>query len=323
MPDPVTHYVFSMQVISELPDRVRNNILPPVFERALQGPDPWSTLSFYGGNLKRYSYRSSIMHKNQTGPFLTALSRQAKANPHTPVFSVLAGVICHYCLDKTTHPYINCKAGSYDGTEETKWQCGGHVRLERAIDSYYIRHTFQQTPWHFSIPGNILRLKRYPESLREPLNKVYRDIYGWEKPFDQINASFRDERWFYGLMQDPFGIVQLLLQPVSGGNTNFRVYSYFHREIAEGEVDFLNLRHEPWQHPQDPTLVSTESFFDLFAKAKKDAVDMISRIYGWIFEEASLDTDGVFGNYSYSTGFDCEDPRNFTAPICQPLRLGQ
>ena len=217
MPDPVTHGVFSGEVMSELPEEIQAAIDLPVFGRALQGPDPWSVIGFYGGKNKKYACRSSIMHKSHTGAFLAALSEQTRKYPLTPVFSVLVGTICHYCLDKWTHPYIICKGGFYDGTAETRGQIGGHVRLERAIDSYYIRRCYGVVPWHFSIPARLLSLKAYPESLREPLNRAYHQVYGWEATFDHINASLRDERRFYRLMRDPYGVVRMLLSPVSRG----------------------------------------------------------------------------------------------------------
>lgn len=322
MPDPVTHYVFSRQVVSLLPEQIQKYVDLPIFDRALHGADPWSTIHFYGGRYKRHFVRSSIMHKTKTGLFLSLLSEQVKEEPSPQRFSVLVGMICHYCLDKHTHPYINFKSGRYDGTEETKWQRSGHVRLERAIDSYYIRHVFGKTPWHFSIPGNLLCLKRYPEELRKPLNFVYQQVYGWENVFDEINVSLRDECLFYGLMQDPFGIVSLLLKVISYSSTNYQAYSYYHKDVDSDKLDYLNLRHEPWHHPNDSSLVSCDSFFDLFDKARTEAVDMICRIHEWIFcGDLPLNAD-LFGNLSYSTGFDCDDPRNHAELSCQPLNLG-
>ena len=323
MPDPVAHYLFSRQVVSELPEDIQNVIDLAVFGRALHGPDPWSTIGFYGGKNKKYAVRSRAMHKTHTGRFLMALAIQAKENPETPVFSVLAGTICHYCLDRTAHPYITCKGGEYDGTAKTRSQIGGHVRLERGIDSYFIRKKFGVAPWHFSIPSKILTLKQYPESLREPLDKAFRQAYGWENVFDQINASLRDERLFYGLMQDPFGLVQLLLRPISMGETNYCVYSFFHQEIDSHEIDFLNLRHSPWHHPFKPEMESNDSFLDIYDKARMDAIQLIRGVYDWIYRGKTVHLEALLGNCSYSTGFDCDDPCNRNKPVCEPLAFGK
>ena len=322
MPDPVTHYIFGQRVVAQLPEDLRSALKMPVFERALQGPDPWSTIGFYGGKNKKYAGRSNLMHKRNVGTYLIAMTEQTQKTPEAPVLSVLAGAICHYCLDKAAHPYIIAKGGEFDGTEQTRIFSGGHVRLERAIDSYYIREAFHRKPWHFSIPDQILSLRKYPESLRLPLDAVYQKVYGWDESFDLINASLRDERWFYGLMQDPLGIVHYMLRPVSGGRTNYCIYSYYHRDIDSSQLDYLNLQHQPWQHPYDHELVSTTSFLELFDAATNEAVEMICGAYAWVGGEKTVLLKDLFGNSNYSTGFDCEDDRNLSKPVCEPLSYG-
>lgn len=321
MPDPVTHGVFSAEVMTELPEEIRSAVDVPVFGRALQGPDPWSVIGFYGGKNKRYADRSAILHKTHTGAFLSALAEEAKRNPSSPVFSVLLGTVCHYCLDKWAHPYIICKGGFYDGTEKTRSQIGGHVRLERAIDSYYIRRNYGVAPWRFPLASEVFALKKYPESLRQPLDSVYDQVYGWEAAFDRINASLRDERLFYGLMQDPCGLIRLLLRPISRGNRNYSIYSYYRQDIDESKTDYLNRKRRPWRHPFDQTLVSCDSFFDLYDQAKAEAVEMICRAYDWVFRDVPHSLTEIFGNSNYSTGFDCADARNGGEAICEPLHF--
>lgn len=320
MPDPVTHHVFGRQVLSLLSEKPAAAVELPIFDRATQGPDPWSTIGFFGGKYKQYANRSGLMHKSEAGAFLIALAQEAKRDMSLPTFSVLAGAICHYTLDRYTHPYIICKGGEYDGTVQTRDQSGGHVRLERAIDSYYIRQIYRKVPWHFSIPRQILQCKQYPEFLREPLNVAYREVYGWENAFDLINISLRHERLFYGLMQDPLGIVHYLLRPVSGGKTNYCIYSFYRRDADSASLDYLNLNRAPWHHPFDPSVVSTASFLDLFEQAKQEAVTMIQGVCHWIVGEGAVDLRQLFGNYNYSTGLDCDDPRNLVKPACEPLR---
>lgn len=317
MPDPVTHHVFGRQVLEALPAQIRERIDHAIFDRALNGPDPWSTIGFYGGRNKRYADRSGIMHKTGTGPFLAALAREAMTDPSGQVFSVLAGTVCHYCLDKQTHPFIICKAGVWDGSPQTRAQRSGHVRLERAIDSWYIQTTFGMAPYRFSIPKRLLPLKQYPETLRAPLDRAYEAAYGWERVFDQLNASLRDERRFYRLMQDPLGIVHQLLKPLSIGSTDYSVYSYRHAQIPEDGPDYLGLAHEPWPHPFAPDQLSKESFFDLFEKAKAEAIGILCQIA----EDPGAATEETFQNQNYSTGLPCADPRNQAVPVCRPLKF--
>ena len=195
------------------------------------------------------------------------------------------------------------------------------MRLERAIDSYYLRKTFQRAPWHVCFARRFMKMKRYPASLAPVINDVFFNVYGWENAFDDFNAALQDDKWFYLLMQDPLGLVHYLLRPVSGGKTNYCIYSYYKREVTEQRIDYLNLRHEIWHHPFDPSMASCESFFDLFAQALEHVQEMICRIDAWM-DGADVCIETLIGNADYSTGFACDDPRNLNQPTCEPLRFG-
>ncbi len=318
MPDSVTHFYFGRQVLSVLPTEIVNKIDIPIFEQALQGPDPWSTIGFFGGRVKKYSSYSNVMHNQKTGEFLYTLTKDAKNKQSVSVFSFLIGFLCHYSLDKTAHPFIICKGGEYDGTENTKQMRGGHVRLERAIDSFYIRKEYGKIPWHFSMPKNIFKLKRFPEDLRNTLEMAFEQVYGLKDGFDLFNRALRDERRFYGLMQDPFGFVHYLLRPISFGKTNFSLFSYYHRDIDNKKIDYMNEQHAVWHHPNDSKIASNEDFFELFDRAKSDAYEMIVKAYGIIFGGKELQ-ELPYGNSSYSSGFDCDDLRNDSPLTFEPF----
>lgn len=317
MPDPVAHYWFGQNVLNKLDPTIKNQIQNNIYTRSLQGPDPWSTIGFFTRKNKCYFNRSNQMHEKNTGSFLLALTEASKTDKI--FFSVLAGALCHYCLDRTVHPYIILKSGEYDGTSKTFLQRSAHVRLERAIDSYIIRHYYNAVPWKFSIPKRIFKLKQYPEAFRSGFEMIFREIYGWDNAFDSFNAALKDEDLFYTLMQDPFGITHYLLRLISGGATNYCLYSYFRRDIDSEMIDFLNENHSLWHHPYDPSITSTASVMDLFSKAENDAVHMIRSAYHVIFQNNNLSLKSIYGNSNYSTGFDCEDERNYQLPIYDPL----
>lgn len=318
MPDPVTHHYFGNCVISSLEDEITNKLDMNIFERALQGPDPWSTIGFYGGKNKQYAKRSNIMHKQKTGDFLITLTKAAQGETALSAFSLLAGFICHYCLDRTAHPYVICKSGDFDGSAETYHLRSGHVRLERGIDSYFIRSYYRKKPWHFCIPKEIFKLKQYPESLRKTIDDSLYQVYGWKNGFDLFNRSLKDEALFYSLMQDPLGIVHYLLKPLSRGKTNFCIFSYFHRDIKR-ETDYLNENRVLWHHPFATEKELNDSFFDLFQKAVNDAVNMILGAYREVFLGEEISLDELYGNINYSTGLDCGDKRNENKPLYEPI----
>lgn len=310
MPDPVTHYWFGQCVLSELENEICSVVNNGIYDRALQGPDPWSTIGFYGGRYKKFSDRSVRMHKEKTRDYLVALTGEAKENGD--VFSVLAGNICHYCLDKYVHPYIICRSGDYDGTDKTYKNRNAHVRIERAIDSYIIREFYGKISWRFAFSKKIFSLKKYPESLSCSLDRVFFYVYGWSSGFDAFNRGLKDERRFYALMQDPFGVVKVLLQPFSRGRNNYCAYSYYRCDI--NAIDYLNDGKAIWHHPFDVSIESCDSVMDLIALAKQDAKLMIRAAYNAVYNGVSVCFEQIYGNSNYSTGFDCDDIRNKYTP---------
>lgn len=319
MPDPFTHYTFGRQVLKQLPPEIAKNIRLDVFNRALQGPDPFSCLHFYGGKYRALRRRSSIMHKEKTGAFLVETARQAQAEPSPALFSFLAGFLCHYALDRTAHPYIIYKGGESYGDKATLPHRSGHIRMERAIDCHYLRAHFKKKPWKTDFPRLIFQPKRYPEEMRAQLDKIFRKIYGWEQGFDTFNAALRDEAIFYKIMLDPFGIVGFLLRPLRTKKTLYAIYSYYNRELDPARFDYLNQSRVSWQHPFAPEQRFNASFSELFEQSKKEAAVMIDAAYRFVFLNDSMDLASIFENKNYSTGLDCADPRNQTRPCCNPF----
>ena len=316
MPDPVTHYVFANEVFKDLPDEIKDILDSVVLGRASLGPDPWSYLGFYGGKNKKYSVRSSLLHKTNTGKFLTTLTEGIKDFSSYSAFSFLAGAVCNYCLDKTTHPYIIYKSGYYDGTKETLSQQGGHALMERAIDSYFIRTIYKKKPWRFSIAKNVMPLKSFPKGLKPLIDNVYKEVYGFEDSFNLLNKALKDEKLFYILVQDPLGLFYKITGLLA---KRYQVYSYYHKDIDSKKLDYMNLKKEEWNHPNHRETISTLSFLELFDDAKKESVKIITSAYNWIYKNKKISLEDLYGNYNYSTGFDCADERNDSPPVCQPL----
>lgn len=314
MPDIMTHYHFSRRVLEALPAPARAPLREDIMAYAALGPDPWYSIGFYGGKKKALSGRGDIMQKQKTGAFLLALADEARQSPaRDAMYSYLAGFLCHYCLDKTAHPYILCKSGDYDESRpETLCYRGGHALLERAIDSHVIRRFYGKTPWKFPIVQTVLSLKKLPKELREGLDRAHEKVYGWPAVFDDLNRCLRDQKIFYRLMQDPHGIMDKLTPLADNGKSHldYRTLPYFHKDIDPALCDYLNEKKSPWAHPCDEGIVSRGSFWDLFDKALAEAAGLIALAHDYI-RGKDVPLAQAVGNASYETGFDCADPRNF------------
>lgn len=322
MPDLVTHYYFGEQVLASLPEHLNQAIQKDIFFHTTPGPDVWFPMGFYGGKNKAKCKRGGYMHKNHTGAFLTALAREAQSQEDKDaLFSYLTGFLCHYALDTVAHPYILYSTGEYNDSPDTISYRGNHTRLERAIDCWIIRSKYGLIPGRFSITNRMLALKRLPDSLREPLNRVYGEVYGWENAWEDLNTATADHRFFYRVMRDPVHLVNFFTGLFDNGTSHldYRLLSYRNRDLDPETIDFLNLRHRQWRHPYDPARTSTASFPELMELARQKALQLIDIIYDYVYHKEEYDLPSLIGNESYSTGLDCLDPRNHHPSIFDPL----
>ena len=322
MPDLITHQYFGEQVLSSLPEAMAAPVRKDIFFHTTPGPDVWFTLGFYGGKNKAKSPRGNYMHTHESGAFLAELARECRtAEDRDALYSYLTGFLCHYALDSTAHPYIVYRTGEYDGSEATLPYRGNHTRLERAIDCWIIRKKYGLVPGRFSITDTFLPLKKLPESIREPLNRAYSTVYGWENVWQDLNSAIADQRFFYRLMRDPLRLVNGLTKLFNNGTSHldYRLLSYQGRDLNPEQVDYLNENHTQWQHPFAPAVTSTASFVELLELGRQKARQLIEIIYYYVYRNAEYDLPSLIGNDSYSTGLDCLDARNDNPGVFESL----
>lgn len=322
MPDLITHQYLGEQVLASLPEAMAAPVKKDIFLHTTPGPDIWFTLGFAGGKSKAKSQRGNYMHNHNTGVFLTALARESRtAEDKDSMYSYLSGFLCHYALDSIAHPYIVYRTGEYDGSESTRPYRGNHTRLERAIDCWVIREKYGLVPGRFSITDTFLPLKALPESMREPLNRAYASVYGWENVWTDLNTAIGDQRFFYRLMRDPLHLVNGLTRLFNDGKSHldYRLLSYQNRDLDSETVDYLNKSHTQWQYSFAPAITSTASFPELLELARQKARQLIEIIYYYVYHNAEYDLPSLIGNDSYATGLDCLDPRNDRPGVYAPL----
>ncbi len=307
MPDIAMHHVFGYRVRSELGSGVRSPVAEAPFTFALYGPDPW----FMYRLGKPRQGRGRRMHTTRTGDFLIALAKEAKGgNARDEMFSYLAGFLCHYALDSTTHPYIIWQ------TTETWHTHRAHRDLEHALD---IRLAKEEGHWGERHPLTDYHYPRLqlPACMEGPLNTVYRDIYGWEGVWKDLNRCYLRYRLLFRLMESPASVLRVLATVCP--THRFRSLSHVQCAFTDGR-DVENLSHATWHAAFDRDYTSTESFPELFGKAKAEAVRMITDAWKYIYEDGMTaeELGRSLGNRSYLSGLDVRDPRNLTVPSMMP-----
>ena len=310
MPDIAVHAAFGKEVLSSLPQEVRDSICPEPYTFALFGPDLW----FMHRPWLRRQGRGRQMHTTRMGAFLLSLLRQARSGPcREEMFSYLAGFLCHYALDSTAHPYV-----IWVTTEERHFP-RSHMSLEHALDAAEIRRAGLWGTAH-PITDHYFPLLRLPESMQLPLNTVFEEVYGWKNCRKALNRSCRRFRRLYRILENPRGLASRLTRLT--GVPVLRSLCYSESQFLDADAE--NTRHRTWHHAHDPSLSSTESFPDLREKAQLLAVKMITASWSYVFREEGTEEDlaALIGNHSYLSGFPEEDPRNYSVPSLLPSSCG-
>lgn len=320
MPGFVTHYLFGQEAYKHLSSEPQKRILRTqraAYQLGLQGPD----LFFYylpsyvidGHNL------GSLAHTNETRHFFLGLlnSYQRIRNPidRDIAKAYLIGFLGHYTLDTICHPFVYGRT-HYHGREKDYFS--RHAYLETDIDSSLLSIKLHCAPSNFHGEDTIhvnFRQKRVIANL------LY-DAYCFTFP----KLHIRKSTMYMGMFSLRFGL--WLLRDTSGQKKVFfrffekcfLGYPLFSPLVASNTLFFrtdpFNLRHAEWTNPWDCTLVSKESFFDLYQKAEELYLQRIQKLYAvfqispgsYQYHKILKEFFDDYGNFSFHSGLDCNIP---------------
>ena len=306
MPDVAVHAAFGREVLASLPEEVREYLIPEPYTFALFGPDVW----FMYKPWHRREGRGRRMHTGKPGLFLTTLLRRAEVSAsRAEMFSYLSGFLCHYALDSITHPYI-----IYVTAEERVFP-RSHMSLEHALDVVQFRRDGYENEKH-PVTGHYYPLLRLPETLRQDLNAVFEEVYGWKNCWAALNRSCRRYRLCYRALENHRGLVARLARRTKRDVLCSLAYS----ESQFHSLDPENTEHRVWKHPFDPDQSFTESFPELREKARQFALQLIEASYRLVrYGEGSVESiSELIGNNSYLSGLPADDPRNYRVKSLLP-----
>ena len=306
MPDVAVHAAFGREVLASLPEEVREYLLPEPYTFALFGPDIWF---LYKPWLRREG-RGRRMHTGKPGLFLTTLLRRTTVSAsRAEMFSYLSGFLCHYALDSISHPYI-----IYVTAEERVFP-RSHMSLEHALDGVQFRRDGYENEKH-PVTAHYYPRLRLPENMKQDLDAVFEEVYGWKNCWSALNRSCRRYRLCYQVLENPRGLAARLARRTKRDVLCSLAYS----ESQFHSLDPENTEHRVWRHPFDPEQSFTDSFPDLREKARQFAVQLIEAVYRLLrHSEGSVeDISALIGNNSYLSGLPAEDPRNYRVKSLLP-----
>jgi len=330
MPDIITHILFGEDMIDTIDEwedsRWKRDLLKrkELFILGCQGPDIFFYNDFWPWNRnKRGPKVGSHMHLEKTGDFFMEGLKYIKRNKHEKkdieaLFTYLSGFMCHFALDKKSHPYIFYFTGEYDKARpETVQYKGYHKRLELIIDTILLKEKRGIKSYNYSIRGKIDVGKSLPESITNFYDYAFKEIYGLNIDRGLANSSYKDIKKVFKLIYDPLGVKKGLLHTLDFFVNDRVKYSNltYPRKIDES-IDYMNRNHNMWIHPCDKNEIHEESFYDLYKEALEDSKEMIASSIRFLQKNKKMeDFKKLFPNVTYSTGkanHECPQQRHFS-----------
>lgn len=295
MPNIITHTLFAQEIFDKVDENTHDLFEPRLhlLEIGSNGPD---FLFFHGMNPKDFFKKSdlrvsgSMFHAGHVNEFyqkaLISIRNESDEEIKKDMMTYVCGHLCHWALDATSHPYVFYRTGTCKG--KSAWY---HHRFESLMDAIMLKVKKECTIKDFKFYEISDASKEEARAIARIYVSAIRQILGFEIKPHQIMESLKDWHFIESLFYDASGDKLKALQTLE---TFTKAYNSLSGYIVPNEpddpYDVMNLLHTRWVHPSDDTMVSTESFFDLYDKAQLLAMEAI-RLFLAACENPDLDDD--------------------------------
>lgn len=319
MPDIISHYLFGLDTTKTIADSSLYKIIKEhrnLFFIGCQGPDPmYYHKPYKSHNFNLVAYR---MHTEHTGYFLSSalcFIKKYKDTPHVyePCLAYICGLLCHYALDITCHPYILYLGGRYLTDDPTTEKYKGlHKQIELALDALLLQEIFNMKASKFKVHKHILKNIEIPAIILNMYEELLFSIYAIPSGSTIFQKSYQDFRNYYKLSHDTIGLkknLALTISPLLPKKLALHASTFSYHECIDEFTDYLNAEKNVWLHPVTGN-VYTYSFKDLLRNAHKFSSKLLLGAESFLNSEMSLDElEVLLPNLSYVTGLPLSDPR--------------
>lgn len=289
MPAILTHHFFGKSVLNEVSTIVEFKSKEEIdaFILGNQGPDPFFYLVL-GKRYKASKPLGSVMHKARPAQLLfnlCSLTKDAESESSQIARAYVSGFLCHWALDSTLHPLVyywqNALIGAgvvgLDASSSDKV----HGEIERDIDEAVLYSRTGRTIDSYKPYKEILNCSR--DALKT-IDSLYEGAsimtYGLPVRNDSFSAAVFGFRHIQRLFYSPGATKRGLCSAIEVLFTrdDYSLYNAMsHRRRAEAFSIFDNREHDDWINPFTNEK-SSDSFEDLFNKAKDLAVDAVKKL---------------------------------------------
>lgn len=320
MPSTITHAYFGEDLFNKIPKESKN-IIANEKKSLMMFSQSMDALMFYniynllpGKNIRNFA---SIFHHSKTNEFFYNLITYIKDNKYyqdSKTLSFLYGLISHFSLDSTTHPFVFYKTGLYNNKEKESMKYNGmHTYMENYIDNYFLMN--RNKSLKIKISNFCFDLTPFSSRLNNSINYAFSKTFHLNNMSKIYHTSLRQMKNFIVLFRlDSYGIKKrgyYFIDKIKPKNTfQFKSISY-HLDNYES-YDFLNNNHNTWCYPVDKNLSFNKSFLELYQDALLKAISIINEVNDYFFKNKKININELFKNQSYVTGINCSSKKKQT-----------
>ncbi len=319
MAGTITHAYFALDLYERLSIRSKELLMDEKESLKLFSQNT-DVLFFYnitnfkkGKKIRDFGYYTQ---KKKTYEFFSTLINYIKYNhyQYSPqVMSYLYGMLAHYVLDSTMHPFIIYKTGKFQKKDKSTYKYNHlHNEMESYLDHYLLRLREGINPHRFKCYQFCFQVDSLSKDLIEVMDFAYKEVFHIENFHQYYWKSAKQMKFFYRVFRyDPIGIKKGFYQVVDWicPRSLLRKVPLSYHINPKGKKEFLNLEHKTWYYPTDKRIKRKESILELYTKALDKAVKMIQDINRYIYYDKKINLKKVVGNLSYETGKDCDQEK--------------
>lgn len=315
MPATVTHAYFVRDVYDILPEKITSQLnlsKSCMYGQSIDSLKFYNLFSILPGKMIRHF--QGYFHEHQSQEFFLNLLKYIRDNniKDMDTISYLFGVICHYALDSTLHPYIVYRTGRFDKKKPNTYKYNNvHAFMETFIDNDMIHRRWEGDPYKFDYSKFCFDISPLSNDLEKTIDYAFYNTFHIANMSKIYYKSLKQMKTAINVFRrDPYGVKKFFYQLADSVTSRkcFRFEAISYHYPLEDRHDYLNSSHKMWRNPCVYDMTSTESFVDLYLKAIKFAKVLMCASMDYI-DGKNIILEEVFDNTSYVTGLDCEDKR--------------
>jgi hypothetical protein len=281
MPAAITHFLQAEKVMEELKNqnhdfsKQSDALHRNAFLWGAQGPDflychrylPWQR----GKSLMEYAEK---LHNEQPSRLFNEMRDYYNASGKDDmVLSYLYGFVCHYCLDRVGHPFINYVTKALLEQNPEKNEAILHNQIESSLDVIMLRYEKADLPSEFNLKWAVPKDESVQTKIADLYAFVLNRLYNLEDAGIALLQATNDCHKLFGLLNDRTTMKKPLIERFE---SHKGLISCHIRAMSEGdEYDYANILHADWHWPMDSSTLRNEDFFELYGRSVTESLGLI------------------------------------------------